>query len=97
MKVIISGKNLNHIVIAKIAEVLKDFDIIHTSGIVKIKNGFLYEMYLSGNFGSNKEITQYYYKLKKIYGVDKLEEEWIRNQISVKKFRIRRKNWFFKK
>jgi hypothetical protein len=64
----------------KIIEVLSKFKILHTSGIVAIKNGFLYELYIEGITGEDKSIPEYYYKLKKIDGVDSLEEEWIKEK-----------------
>lgn len=76
-KVIIGGANIDQSVIAEIARILVDFEILHTSGIVAISDGFLYEMYIAGEFGTRSEIKEYYYKLRKIPGVESLEEEWI--------------------
>ncbi|MHA1341248.1 MAG: hypothetical protein ACTSRZ_19470 [Promethearchaeota archaeon] len=84
LKLILSGKNLTNNSIGKIVEVLNKFKIIHTSGIVAFKDKFLYELYISGHFGWKDEITNYYYILKKIEGIEKLEEEWIRYLSKIK-------------
>lgn len=87
LKIIIGGSKLDHSSVSKIIDVLSKFKILHTSGIVAIKNGFLYELYVEGITGEDKSIPEYYYQLKKIEGVDTLEEEWIKKQtLSKSKF-----------
>lgn len=93
LKIILGGSKLDHSSVNKIIEVLSKFKILHTSGIVAIKNGFLYELYIEGITGEDKSIPEYYYKLKKIDGVDSLEEEWIKEKT---KYRFKN-NKFFRK
>jgi len=78
LKLILSGKNINSESINKIINVLKNFKILHSSGIVSVNDKFLYEVYIYGYLRWRDEITNYYYIIKNIEGIDSLEEEWIK-------------------
>jgi hypothetical protein len=81
IKVSLSGLKLSKKILKEISKILQKFEVIHTSGFLKIKKDIHYECYLNLNISERKDkhLNASLEKIKNIFKEIKIEEVRINN------------------
>ncbi len=76
IKVSLCSLKLSKKILKEISKILQKFQIIHTSGFLKLKNQLVYECYLNLRFSEKKseELKNSFEKIKNIFKKVKIEE-----------------------
>ncbi|MFX1489892.1 MAG: hypothetical protein ACFFBI_12130 [Promethearchaeota archaeon] len=81
IKVTLCGLKLTKKILKEISKILHKFQVIHTSGFIKIKKQLFYECYLNLSLSDNKsvDLQTSLEKIKKIFKQIKIEEISLNN------------------
>jgi predicted SpoU family rRNA methylase len=81
IKITLYGLKLSKKILKEISKILQKFQVIHTSGFLKIKNRIYFECYLNLSIsnGKNKSLNASLDKIKNIFKEIKIEEVRIKN------------------
>ncbi|MHA2282329.1 MAG: hypothetical protein ACXAC5_15915 [Promethearchaeota archaeon] len=82
IKVSLCSLKLSKKILKEISKILQQFQVIHTSGFLKIENQLLFECYLNLRFSDKKseDLKTSLQKLKNIFKIVKIEEIGLNTQ-----------------
>ena len=81
IKIILAGQDISDEVIEILSKILKKYEIIHSSGLLKKEKDFLYECYLNLSLSDakSKDLKTSLDKIKNIFKEIKIEEIGLKN------------------
>jgi len=81
IKIILVGRDISDEVIEILSKILKKYEIIHSSGLLKKEKDFLYECYLNLSLSDakSKDLKTSLDKIKNIFKEIKIEEIGLKN------------------
>ena len=81
IKIILVGQDISDEVIEMLSKILKKYEIIHSSGLLKKEQDFLYECYLNLSLSDakSKDLKTSLDKIKNIFKEIKIEEIGLKN------------------
>ena len=81
VKIILAGQDISDEVIEILSKILKKYEIIHSSGLLKKEKDFLYECYLNLSLSDakSKDLKTSLDKIKNIFKEIKIEEIGLKN------------------
>ena len=81
VKIILAGQDISDEVIEILSKILKKYEIIHSSGLLKKEKDFMYECYLNLSLSDakSKDLKTSFDKIKNIFKEIKIEEIGLKN------------------
>ena len=81
VKIILAGQDISDEIIEILSKILKKYEIIHSSGLLKKEKDFLYECYLNLSLSDakSKDLKTSLDKIKNIFKEIKIEEIGLKN------------------
>ena len=81
VKIILAGQDISDEVIEILSKILKKYEIIHSSGLLKKEKDFMYECYLNLSLSDakSKDLKTSLDKIKNIFKEIKIEEIGLKN------------------
>ena len=81
VKIILAGQDISDEIIEILSKILKKYEIIHSSGLLKKEQDFLYECYLNLSLSDakSKDLKTSLDKIKNIFKEIKIEEIGLKN------------------